>query len=186
MEKGLTGKVAGLQINTINNGVDPGIRVVLRGYRHLNADNQALIVVDGIAVRSNFLSSLNPNDVESINVLKGASAAALYGVDATNGVLVVTTKKGGERGKPVIEFNNTTMLESISYMPKLQNTYAPGSGETGAYNWDQPSFVPDPNKVYYFQNPLTGANTICALREPELWYAFQWRPEPGIYRRPRP
>ena len=97
--EGLTGKVAGLQINTINNGVDPGIRVVLRGYRHLNADNQALIVVDGIAVRSNFLSTINPNDVESINVLKGASAAALYGVDATNGVLVITTKKGGRTWK---------------------------------------------------------------------------------------
>jgi TonB-dependent SusC/RagA subfamily outer membrane receptor len=154
--EGLTGKVAGLQINTINNGVDPGVRVVLRGYRHLNADNQALIVVDGIAVRSNFLSSLNPNDVESVNVLKGASAAALYGVDATNGVLVITTKRGAEHGKPVIEFNNTTMLESVSYMPALQNKYSPGSGETGPYPWDAPSFVPDPSKVYYFQNPYTG------------------------------
>lgn len=154
--EGLTGKVAGLQINTVDNGVDPGIRVVLRGYRHLNADNQALIVVDGIAVRSNFLSSLNPNDIASINVLKGASAAALYGVDATNGVLVITTKKGAENGKPVIEFNNTTMLEKISYMPALQNQFAPGSGETGPYAWAPPSFAPDQNKTYYYQNPYTG------------------------------
>lgn len=154
--EGLTGKVAGLQINTVNNGVDPGIRVVLRGYRHLNADNQALIVVDGIAVRSNFLSTINPNDVASVNVLKGASAAALYGVDASNGVLVITTKKGAEHGKPVIEFNNTTMLERISYMPPLQEQFAMGSGETGPYPWAPPSFAPDQNKTYYFQNPYTG------------------------------
>lgn len=154
--EGLAGKVAGLQINTINNGVDPGTRIVLRGYRHLNADNQALVVVDGIAVRSNFLSSLNPNDIASVTVLKGASAAALYGVDATNGVLVVTTKRGSGNNRPVIEFNNTTMLESISYMPPLQNTYSPGSGETGPFPWAAPDFVPDPNKVYYFQNPYTG------------------------------
>jgi TonB-linked SusC/RagA family outer membrane protein len=145
--EGLAGKVAGLQINTINNGVDPGVRVVLRGYRHLNADNQALVVVDGVAVQSSFLSTINPNDVASVTVLKGASAAALYGVDATNGVLVVTTKRGEGHGKPVIEYNNTTMLERVSYMPPLQNTYSPGSGETGPYPWD-------PN--YYFQNPYTG------------------------------
>ena len=145
--EGLTGKVSGLQINTINNGVDPGIRVVLRGYRHLNADNQALIVVDGVGVRSNFLSTINPNDVASVTVLKGASAAALYGVDATNGVLVVTTKRGGVGGKPVIEFNNTTMLERVSYMPPLQNKYSPGSSETGPYPWD-----PTQN----FNNPYTG------------------------------
>ena len=147
ISEGLTDKVAGLQINTINNGVNPGVRVVLRGYRHLNADNQALVVVDGIAVRSDFLSSINPNDVESVTVLKGASASALYGVDATNGVVVVTTKRGSERGKPIIEFNNTTMLERVSYMPKLQNTYSPGSGETGAYPWDP---------THYFNNPYTG------------------------------
>ena len=145
--EGLTGKVSGMQINTINNGVDPGIRIVLRGYRHLNADNQALIVVDGVAVRSNFLSSLNPNDIDNVTILKGASAAALYGVDATNGVLVVTTKRGSKNGKPRIEFNNTTMFESVSYMPTLQNKFAPGSSETSPFPWD-------PNHV--FTNPYTG------------------------------
>src|SRR6185312_3049114 len=168
--EGLTGKVAGLQINTVNNGVDPGIRVVLRGYRHLNADNQALIVVDGIAVRSNFLSTINPNDVESITVLKGASAAALYGVDATNGVLVVTTKRGGERGKPVIEFNNTTMLERVSYMPPLQNKYAPGSGETGPYPWD-------PN--YNFQNPYTGEILYVPYENQNFGMEFNGDPNLG-------
>jgi len=175
--EGLTGKVAGLQINTVNNGVDPGIRVVLRGYRHLNADNQALIVVDGIAVRSNFLSTINPNDVESITVLKGASAAALYGVDATNGVLVITTKRGGERGKPVIEFNNTTMLERVSYMPPLQNKYAPGSGETGPYPWD-------PN--YNFQNPYTGEILYVPYENQNFGMEFNGDPNLGYIGGPGP
>lgn len=145
--EGLTGKVSGLQINTINNGVDPGIRVVLRGYRHINADNQALIVVDGVPVRSNFLSSLNPNDIANVTVLKGASAAALYGVDATNGVLVVTTKRGEKNGKPTVKFNNTTMFERVSYMPELQTKFAPGSSETGPYVWDP---------THYYTDPYTG------------------------------
>lgn len=145
--EGLQGKVSGLQINTINNGVDPGIRVVLRGYRHINADNQALIVVDGVPVRSDFLSTLNPNDVDNVTVLKGASAAALYGVEATNGVLVVNTKRGSRDGKPKVEFNHTTMFESVSYMPDLQSKFAPGSSETGPYPWD-------PSK--YFTSPYSG------------------------------
>ncbi|MGN6533127.1 MAG: TonB-dependent receptor plug domain-containing protein, partial [Ginsengibacter sp.] len=168
--EGLTGKVAGLQINTVNNGVNPGIRVVLRGYRHLNADNQALIVVDGIAVRSDFLSSINPNDVQSITVLKGASAAALYGVDATNGVLVVTTKRGGERGKPVVEYNNTSMLERVSYMPPLQNKYAPGSGETGPYPWDP---------RYNFQNPYTGEILYVPYENQNFGMEFNGDPNLG-------
>lgn len=149
--EGLTGKVSGMQINTINNGVDPGIRIVLRGYRHLNADNQALIVVDGVPVRSNFLSSLNPNDISDVTVLKGASAAALYGVDATNGVLVVTTKRGAKDGKPKVEFNHTTMLEKVSYMPDLQTKFAPGSSETGPFPWDPTHYFTDPysGKILY-------------------------------------
>lgn len=146
--EGLTGKVAGMQINTINNGVDPSIRIVLRGYRHLNADNQALVVVDGVPVRSNFLSALNPNDIANVTILKGASAAALYGVEATNGVVIVTTKRGAKDGKPRIEFNNTTMFESVSYMPDLQNKFAPGSSETGPYAWDP---------THYYTSPYTGA-----------------------------
>ncbi|MGH2644674.1 MAG: carboxypeptidase-like regulatory domain-containing protein, partial [Chitinophagaceae bacterium] len=168
--EGLTGKVAGLEINTINNGVDPGIRVVLRGYRHLNADNQALIVVDGVPVRSNFLSAINPNDVASVTVLKGASAAALYGVNATNGVILVTTKHGGEGGKPKIEFNNTTMLEKISYMPKLQEEFAGYGGETGPYPWD-------PTK--YFQNPYTGEALYAPYENQNYGMAFNGDPSLG-------
>ena len=169
--EGLTGKVSGMQINTINNGVDPGIRIVLRGYRHLNADNQALIVVDGVPVRSNFLSSLNPNDISDVTVLKGASAAALYGVDATNGVLVVTTKRGSKNGQPKIEFNHTTMLEKVSYMPDLQTKFAPGSSETGPFPWDPTHYFTDPYSGKILYVPYENQNYGMEFNgDPELGY----------------
>jgi TonB-linked SusC/RagA family outer membrane protein len=125
---GLTAKVSGLQINTVNNGVNPDTRITLRGNRHFLASNQALVVLDGVPVSATYLNSINPNDIANVNVLKGASAAALYGNDASNGVLVVTTKRGsGER--PVIKISNTTTFESVSFMPKLQTRFGSGSGE---------------------------------------------------------
>jgi len=128
---GLAGKVSGLQINTVNNGVNPDTRITLRGNRHFLASNQALIVLDGVPVSADFLNSINPNDIGNVNVLKGASAAALYGNDASNGVLVVTTKRGSGE-KPVIKISNTTTFESVSYMPKLQTRFGSGSGEDTA------------------------------------------------------
>ena len=131
---GLTAKVSGLQINTVNNGVNPDTRITLRGNRHFLASNQALVVLDGVPVSATYLNSINPNDISNVNVLKGASAAALYGNDASNGVLVVTTKRGSG-DKPVIKISNTTTFESISYMPKLQTRFGSGSGEdTANYN----------------------------------------------------
>lgn len=131
---GLSGKVSGLQINTLNNGVNPDTRITLRGNRHILASNQALVVLDGVPVSATYLNSINPNDIESVNILKGASASALYGNDASNGVLVVTTKKGGER-KPVIKISNITTFETMSYLPKMQYRFGSGSGEDTA-NYD--------------------------------------------------
>src|ERR1035437_1101459 len=126
---GLTAKVSGLQINTVNNGVNPDTRVTLRGNRHFLASNEALVVLDGVPVDASYLNSVNPNDIANVNVLKGASASALYGNDASNGVLVVTTKKGSQGGKPTITVSNTTTFESISYLPKLQTRFGSGDGE---------------------------------------------------------
>ncbi len=128
---GLTGKVSGLQINTVNNGVNPATRITLRGNRHILASNQALIVLDGAPVSADYLNSINPNDIASVNVLKGASASALYGNDASNGVLVVTTRRGGGN-VPTIKISNTTTFEQISYMPRLQTRFGSGSGEDTA------------------------------------------------------
>jgi len=126
---GMTAKVSGMQINTINNGVNPETKVVLRGNRHFLATNQALVILDGIPVSATYLNSINPNDIESVNVLKGASAAALYGNDASNGVMIVSTVKGSKQ-KPTIKISNTTTFEQISYLPNLQSRFGSGSGET--------------------------------------------------------
>jgi len=127
---GLSGKVAGLQIVQTNNQIDAGdqVRVVLRGNRSFQGSNQALLVLDGVVVPLSYLNSINPNDVESVNVLKGANAASLYGSEASNGVMVVTTKHGA---KDIMEitYTNTTQLNQLSYFPKMQTQFGGGSGQ---------------------------------------------------------
>src|SRR5450432_1519213 len=143
---GLTGKVSGMQINTINNGVFAPTRIILRGNRSLTGNNQALIVVDG-SIYYNDISNLNPDDIESINVLKGSSAAAIYGSDASNGVLIITTKKG--TGKAVINFFSTLQVESVSYMPSLQNQFGSNGGESFPQNYNDLSYyIPDENQQF--------------------------------------
>ncbi|MCX6238314.1 MAG: SusC/RagA family TonB-linked outer membrane protein, partial [Bacteroidia bacterium] len=126
---GMAAKVSGLQINTINNGVNPDTKITLRGNRHFLASNQALVVLDGVPVSATYLNSVNPNDIENVNVLKGASAAALYGNDASNGVLIVTTKRG-DKGKLTVKISNITTFEEVSYLPNLQTRFGAGSSET--------------------------------------------------------
>ncbi len=127
---GLSGKVAGLQINQINSGVDGGSRIVLRGNRSILGDNQALIVIDGSQSSQTAFDQLNPNDIESMTVLKGATAAALYGSAASNGVLLVTTKKG-QSGALRVTFESTFQVERVSYLPKLQDRFGTGTGPLG-------------------------------------------------------
>ncbi|MCD8741529.1 SusC/RagA family TonB-linked outer membrane protein [Mucilaginibacter roseus] len=122
----LSGKVAGLQVNVVSSGVNPNVRIVLRGNRSLLGNNQALIVLDNIIVPNAVLNSLNPEDIEDIQVLNGASGAALYGSDASNGAILITTKKG-KKGSTSIRFSNTTSLEQVSYFPKVQNQFGSGS-----------------------------------------------------------
>jgi TonB-linked SusC/RagA family outer membrane protein len=122
----LSGKVAGLQISTINNGVNPTTRITLRGNRSITGNNQALIVVDGTQVPVDVINSLNPNDIENVTVLKGANAAALYGADASNGALIITTKKGGNQA-PKITFSNTSYLEEINFLPKFNTGFGSGT-----------------------------------------------------------
>ncbi len=134
----LTGKVAGLQINTIGNGVNPSTRVVLRGNRSLRGDNQALIVIDGFPASRGALDLLNPNDIANVNVLKGANAAALYGSQASNGALIITTNSGGDTGgKLVVGFSSSASFESVQYMPDRQERFGPG--------YDLDTYVPIEN-----------------------------------------
>lgn len=136
---GLAGKVAGLQVNAINGGVNPTVRLILRGNRSLLGNNQALVVVDNVIVPSEILGNMNPEDIEDINVLNGAGAAAIYGSDASNGAIIVTTKKG-KNGVNQVRISHTTQIEEVSFYPKLQNEF--GSG------WQTGSFVPYENQQY--------------------------------------
>lgn len=120
-EQLLQGKVAGLQITTGGGAAGGGSKIRIRSGASLNANNDPLIVIDGVptdgggvAGSANILNTINPNDIESINVLKDASATALYGSRASNGVLIITTKKG-TRGKPQFNFNT---LFSVGVVPK--------------------------------------------------------------------
>ena len=119
-EQLLVGKVAGLSVTTGGGAAGGGSRIRIRGGASLNASNDPLIVIDGVPVEgngiagsANLLNTINPNDIESITVLKDASAAALYGSRASNGVLIVTTKKGTQ-GKIKYNYNNLFALGTIA------------------------------------------------------------------------
>ena len=116
----LKGKVAGLLVTPGDGGPGSGSRIRIRGSASLNASNDPLIVIDGVPVAqgaggamSNPLDLLNPNDIESFSVLKDASSAAIYGSRASNGVILITTKKG-MGGAPQVTYSGSVSLQNIS------------------------------------------------------------------------
>jgi len=135
---GLAGKVSGLQVQTLSNGVNPTVQVTLRGSRSLTGNNQALIVIDGVISPNDALVALNPSDIADISVLKGANAAALYGFQASNGALIITTKKGSST--PQVTLSQTSQFESISFLPQFQTEFGPGAN---IYSSHFPKFTTD-------------------------------------------
>ncbi len=129
--QGLTGKVAGLAIYSLDNGVDPNVSVVLRGNRSILGNNTALIVLDGVPIPSATLGSINANDIADVTILKGAGAAALYGSEASNGALLITTKRGTADSKPTIIYQNSTQFEKVAFYPKIQTQFGEGAGDPG-------------------------------------------------------
>ncbi len=125
----MVGKVSGLQINVVNNGVSPDTRVVLRGNRSLLGNNQALIVVDGFPAPRGVLDRINPDDIQEVTILKGANASALYGSEAANGVMVITTKRG--KGRMNVNLTSSVELESVAYMPEFQDQFGVGGFPDG-------------------------------------------------------
>ncbi len=141
----LSGKVANAQINQGSGGPGSGARIVLRGNRSIQGSNNALIVVDGVPINNNTapgaagsdfgsvqpsdgVSNINPDDIESMTILRGASAAALYGSQAGNGVIVITTKRGTKE-KVSVTINSGITSETPFALPKVQNTYGQGSND---------------------------------------------------------
>ena len=127
----LAGKVAGLQINIQDNGVNPTTQVLLRGLRSISQSNSALFVIDGTIATQGAFDGINPQDILSMNILKGANAAALYGSRAGNGAVIVTTKQGATDSFK-FGINSATTLENVAYMPVMQTEY--GTGWQGVYN----------------------------------------------------
>ncbi len=178
----LNGKVAGVQINRTSAGVGGSVRVVLRGDKSTR-NSQPLYVIDGMPIINpvggpdaglynsvpdggDILSTLNPDDIEGISILKGASASALYGSQGSNGVILITTKKG-KPGIGRIDFSSTVSFDRVSVLPRLQYSYGqtnpssainPGSedswGTKGVYNSDG-NYVRD-----FFQTGVTFMNSV--------------------------
>lgn len=168
----LQGQVAGVQVT--NSGGAPGqsARIIIRGINSLDpsADNQPLFVVDGVPVdnstvesagtprgMTNRIADINPNDIETMSVLKGAAATALYGVRAANGAVIITTKKG-KVGQVQVNFSSSLGFDRLVKKPALQDEY--GQGFSG---------VRDDNSFW----PSWGAN-IAAENDPNYTYKDNW------------
>ena len=145
----LVGKVAGVQINSGASGPGASARVVMRGEKSIEKGNNVLYVIDGIPMYnhsfggdggtyakqagSESAADINPEDIESINMLTGPSAAALYGSDAANGVVVINTKRG-VKDRTVVTVSNSTTFSKVYRLPDMQNSYGTSSG---LMNWGE-------------------------------------------------
>ncbi|HEU4633548.1 MAG TPA: SusC/RagA family TonB-linked outer membrane protein [Flavisolibacter sp.] len=178
----LNGKVAGIQINRTSGGAGGSARVVLRGDKSAR-NSQPLYVIDGMPIVNptggpvaglyngspdggDIISTLNPDDIETINVLKGASASALYGSQGSNGVILITTKKG-TTGTTRIDFSSTINVDRAFLFPKQQYAYAQSTPQTGsapgsADSWGgKGTTQPDNNYIKdFFQTGTTFINSI--------------------------
>jgi len=163
----LNGKVAGVNIQRSASGVGGATRVVMRGNKSISGDNNVLYVIDGVPVGNSAdrggdgsgfgsgrasgegISSINPDDIESISVLTGPSAAALYGASAANGVILINTKKGAA-GKLRVNFSSAVETASPFMLPKFQNTYGNAPGQYTS--WGDKLATPSDYKVRDFYN----------------------------------
>lgn len=143
----LSGKVAGVNVAGLSTGPGGSSRVTIRGNGSLNGDNQPLYVVNGMPIdnsvpggaptvngtvnnvdRGDGIGGINPDDIESMSVLKGGTAAALYGSRASNGVILITTKKGRKQKGIGLEYNTTATMENVAVFPDYQYDYGQGDG----------------------------------------------------------
>ncbi|GGH38156.1 SusC/RagA family TonB-linked outer membrane protein [Dyadobacter endophyticus] len=175
----LNGKAAGIDIKVSSSGAGGSTRAVLRGNKSLQGSSEALYVIDGIPMVNNKggqpgsyggtdggdgLSSINPNDIESISILRGANASILYGSQGANGVILITTKKGKE-GKLSVDFNSSAVLEKVSGLPDFQFRYGTVGGD---YSWTPTGTAEVKGSNYqkdyikdFFQTGATFTNSVA-------------------------
>ena len=173
----LSGKVAGLIVGKSSSGAGGSVKVTIRGNSSAT-NNQPLYVVDGVPLLNNSsaqgnsvfgdtaggnrdggdaISLMNPDDIESMTVLKGASASALYGSQGANGVILVTTKKGKE-GKVTANYNASVFVDNVVSLPEFQTAYGAADGATKT--WGAAKSSPDHVKKDFYNTGLTMINSI--------------------------
>lgn len=150
----IQGKIAGVNVNSSTGEPGGGAQIRIRGGASLNASNDPLIVIDGLAMDNNStkgmnnpLSLVNPNDIESFTVLKDASATAIYGSRGSNGVIIITTKKGRKNQAPQLSYNGTVSFSSVAkkldvmnaaeYVSFIKNQYGEGSAAYNGLGWKE-------------------------------------------------
>ncbi|MDR1936985.1 MAG: TonB-dependent receptor plug domain-containing protein, partial [Tannerellaceae bacterium] len=194
----IQGKVSGIEVASSSGMPGASAKITIRGSRSFTGNNTPLYVVDGMPIASNSdvdtgssvsgtdfsnrAVDLDPNDIESINILKGQAASALYGMRASNGVVVITTKsgKGAKTGKPEVTLNTSLSFDRLSVMPEFQMEYAQGSA--GKYNpiastsWG-PKITDLPNDPSYGGNTN---NTYTASGKHEGKYYVPQRAAAGL------
>lgn len=178
MINSLQGKSAGLQITPNSTGAGGASKILFRGNKSISGSNQPLIVVDGVPLMMNVstsqvdmvyggqrdggdaMSTINPDDIAQITLLKGASAAALYGAVAANGAIMITTKSA-QSGKVAINVSSNTTVETAMTLPKFQNTY--GVSDEGTFSWGNKLTSKAPNYAKEFYRPGFTTNNSISL-----------------------
>ena len=182
----LSGKVAGVQVNQFGGSVGASSRISVRGNSSLAADQQPLIVLDGVPIANDTqrsgdntyngvdygsgLNDINPEDIESMTVLKGGSAA-LYGMRAGNGVILITTKSGKKGSGVKVSYDGNFTIDRISTVPKLQNSY--GQGNNGD-EWHWKHNAPDLSYQEYAEK--YGFNWVDGTNGINDFYDESWGP----------
>jgi TonB-linked SusC/RagA family outer membrane protein len=178
----LSGKAAGVFINRNSSGLGGSAKVIIRGSRSINGNNQPLYVIDGVPILNSTneqaytaiggtanaanrdggdgISNLNQDDIESLSILKGASASALYGSQAANGVILITTKKG-RAGAKRIEFSSSLSIDKVSCLPAFQNSYGRSESSTGS--WGSFSDMPVYDNLNDFFRTGINANNSLSI-----------------------
>lgn len=176
MINSLQGKSAGLQITPNSTGAGGSSKILFRGNKSISGSNQPLIVIDGVPTMTNtatsqvasdyggerdagdVMSTINPDDIASITLLKGAAASALYGAVAANGAIMITTKQG-MAGKVNVNVSSNTTMEVPMILPEFQNTY--GAGADGTFSWgDKLSKACKNYAESFFRTGFTTNNTV--------------------------
>ncbi|MDF2193337.1 SusC/RagA family TonB-linked outer membrane protein [Paraflavitalea sp. CAU 1676] len=146
VQQALNGKVSGVSVATTNSGVFENAKINIRGIRSLTGNNQPMLVIDGAPTPLGYLSSIPPDDIQDLTILKSAASAQIYGPDAVNGVIVVTTKKGTSK-KITVNINSTIQAARVAYFPKLQEDFGAGAGEV-LDQYGNFGYVPYENQQY--------------------------------------